>query len=63
MDSGEITPVLSKEEIEKLPEKEREKYKTTNIEFVDTHSNKKLSMKHMFDIYGLYKVESLTSNE
>lgn len=62
MASGEMPHVLGKDELKKIPENERDWYKITNIEFVDTISKKKLSMTHMYDFSGTYNVEPLLVN-
>lgn len=62
--SGEISPVLSNEELEKLSETEREKHKITNIKFVDYNANKKLCASFLYDcIESPCHVEPLLLNE
>lgn len=62
MASREMPHVLDKDELKKIPESERDWYKITNIEFIDTISKKKLSMTHMYDFSGTYNVEPLLVN-
>ena len=64
MVSGEISPVLNKEELDNLPENEREWHNITNIVFADYVSKQQLSAPYLHDsVTGTYKVKPLLSNE
>lgn len=57
---GIIPTTLSDEEKHNMNEDDiLEWYRTINIEFVDYKCKKKLSMHHMSDFQGNYKVEPL----
>ena len=60
----EIPHSISAEELQGMTEEEKMEWSCiTKIEFIDYVCRKKLSMHHMSDIQGKFKVESLEQTE